>query len=267
MKNKLSSLLFLYILFSTSSGWAQLVIDESRLDAVVAPARSIVNNLVLRNLSSKTKDVKIYWQDFDYVDPFKGDKKFKPPGTSEFSMADFVTVTPTTVRVEPSAKADISYAIKMPTDAEGSYYGVLFFEEVDPDRITETGVKIVMRIGALFFVSTTDNRSTADISNFKVDQNTITADFENQGRTILFPQGTYYVMDQEGLVVDRGEIKKMFLPAQKVGKLKWDLDSTLKAGDYSIILTFELGHGYSVVKEIDIEKKYDEQLVIKDVRN
>ena len=61
-------------------------------------------------------------------------------------------------------------------------------------------------------------------------------------------------MDKEGLVVAREEVKKIYLPPANEATFSIDLPESLKAGDYTLVLTFDLGEGDSLVKEVDFNK-------------
>ncbi len=259
-------LIFLFLLLSVSVQ-AQLMVEDSRVELDVTPGSTVVKKMTLHNMSEDIKDVKIYWQDFEYIAPFKGEKKFSPGGTLTHSMADWVSITPNAVRIEAKGSKDINYTINVPDSAEGGHYGVLFFEEQLASHLDSTGVQLVMRTGTLVFIHLKGEKRKAEILNLQFVGSKFTGELKNTGKDIIFSEGTYYVMDKKGIVVDRGEMEKVYLPAQKSVPFEWNVNKNLAVGSYDIILTFDLGRGASVVKEINIEKKNMEEIEIKNIHN
>lgn len=246
---------------------AQFVVEQSRVESVVQPGKSLVDRIVLHNTANNSKNVRIYWQDFEYVAPFDGEKSFMPAGSLSHSLSNWTTLSRDYATIPAGESITVNYSIKVPADADGGYYGVLFFEEDDPSQVTSTGVKIVMRVGTLFFLGTNDNRDHADVQNLILKDGKFSGQIINHGNTILFPEGTYYALDQDGWVADRGELKKRYLPAGQSATFEWSLPDTLPVSEYTTILTFDLGYGYSLVREIDFSKKSNGDVVITQIRN
>lgn len=269
MKKLLLTLIGFISLFCTitTSAQAQFVVEQSRIEKVVAPGKSYVNKMVLHNTTGETRKVRMYWQDFRYKEPFDGEKEFLPAGAHEYSLSNWATIDRDYATVPAKGSITVQYSIKVPVDADGGYYGVLFFEEDNPNNITSTGVKIVMRIGTIFFISTDANRDHASVDNLAFENETLKGQITNTGRMILFPEGTYYILDPEGLVADRGEFDKKYLPAGETASFEAEVKSNLQAGDYSAILTFDLGEGYGHVNEIDFIKNSDGTFTIKRIRD
>ena len=265
---KIQFIFSIFLIFLSSvSVQAQLMVEDSRVELDVTPGSTVVKKMTLHNMSEDIKDVKIYWQDFEYIAPFKGEKKFSPGGTLAHSMANWISITPNAVRIEPKGSKDINYTINVPNTAEGGRYGVLFFEERLASNLDSTGVQLIMRTGTLVFIHFKNEKKQAEILNVQLTGNKFTGELKNTGKDIVFSEGTYYVMDKKGIVQDRGEIEKVYLPAQESVSFEWDMNKNLAIGSYDIILTFDLGRGASVVKEINIEKKNMEEIEIKNIRN
>jgi len=126
--------------------------EQSRVELDADPGDTIVDAITLHNRSDKSVDVKVYWQDFEYAAPFNGEKDFLPSGSSPYTMAGWVSYSPVQVTIPAYGRRDIQYTIRVPSDAKGGYQGVLFFEQGRPRQSKATGISIVTRLGALFFI-------------------------------------------------------------------------------------------------------------------
>ena len=247
----------LLVVFLATPACAQLLMEKSRVEETVKPGDTIVDTITLHNNGKQPMDLTIYWEDFEYLPPFDGKKKFMPAGSGSYSMANWIAFSPKEVTILPHNKKDINFAIKVPSSATGGHYGVMFFESGSRQRADTTGVSIVTRMGALFFIESTVKDKTAQIKNMDFSGNQLQGVFVNKGNIILFPQGIYYIMDKEGLVTKRGELNKIYLPPGNEAPFAIDLSHDLKEGEYTLVLTFDLAQGDSVVKEIDLKKNSD----------
>ena len=62
-------------------------------------------------------------------------------------------------------------------------------------------------------------------------------------------------MDKEGLVVHRGETDKMYLPPGAKSGFSASVAVQIPSGTYTLVLTFDLEDGDTLVKEIDFAKQ------------
>lgn len=247
---------------------AQLLLSRSYIQLKAEPGRTIVDAMSLHNTSDRGVKIKVYWQDFNYIEPFDGTKEFYPAGTSAYTMGSWISFSPKEFTLAPHTKQEVNYSIKVPADVEGGHYGVLFFEqEALPSKADSPALSIVTRLGSLFFVDSTKQRKTAIINDITVAANAFSGKLKNDGDVILLPQGIFYVLNKEGLAEDRGEIKKLYLPPGKEADFEFATGNSLKGGFYTAVLTFDLGDGDSIVKEIDFNKDPSGQLTINAVRD
>ncbi len=251
----------------TQDASAQLLMEKSRMRLTVTPGETVVDSMALHNVGSTTANVKIYWQDFTYLPPFTGKKDFSQPGTSPYSMASWITFSPQIVTLPPQSKRDIDFTIKVPEDAKGGHYGVLFFEQGGAVGTKNTGVNIVTRLGSLFFVETVNRDKTSTIDNIKIEEQAVKGTFTNKGDVFLFPRGIFYLTDQEGIAIERGEIEKIYLTPGNTADFTIKVNDQLAVGNYTMVLTFDLDDGDSVIKEIDFSKSDSGQLNMIAVRD
>jgi hypothetical protein len=71
---------------------------------------------------------------------------------------------------------------------------------------------------------------------------------------ILILEGIFYVLDEGGLVVDRGKERPIYLPPAETVQYALRLKEDLPPGQYTVVVTFDLKDGDVLVHEIDFEK-------------
>ncbi|MFA5261792.1 MAG: hypothetical protein WC450_11250 [Candidatus Omnitrophota bacterium] len=241
--------------------------EEGKVKVDVIPGENIAGKLTLHNTSDQDVNVKVYWEDFVYKPPFDGTKDFQPQGTTEYSLTSWANVSTRTLAFPPFTKKTVSYTFNVPEDMRTGHYGVLFFEKENKEAVLERGVNIVSRAGCLFFIEPKNKSKKAEITNFRFEGGEVIADFTNQGNVILIPDGTFYVIDQEGMVFDRGEIKKIYLPPGQTGEYKFAFNSDLAPSLYTLVMTIGLEENDVLIKEIDFQKSSPSGFHIVEIRD
>lgn len=269
MKNiiLLLSVTISWVVFQSPVVCAQVFLDVGKVELEASPGETVTGKLTVTNSLNKDIRIRAYWEDFVYKPPYDGSKDFLPAGTLDNSMREHITFSPQTFTLSPQAKRDIQYVVKAPEDFSGGRYGVLFFEEYDQSAQTATGVRIITRVGTLFFMESVDKDLQIHLDQFNIDGSAVTFRMNNLGNTVVIPKGIFYLMDAEGLVADRGEVPEVYLPAAASTALRMELDTNLAVGRYTAVVTFDLGRQYVVVRELDLEKRQTGDLEIMAVRN
>jgi len=246
---------------------AQIFLEDGKIEHDVTPGENIAGKLTLHNTSDRSESVKVYWEDFDYKPPFDGSKEFLPRGTSDTSISDWVNVSFRTLTLGPHSSKTISYTINVPEELRYGHQGVLFFESAAIEAKGEKGLSIISRIGCLFFIEPKNKSIKAGIENFRFGDKELTGDFTNHGNVILIPDGTFYVINQEGFVFDRGQIKKIYLPPDKTADYSLTFNRDLDPGAYTLVMTVAMKDDNVLVKEIDFEKNYPSGFKIIEIRD
>ncbi|MCA9405805.1 MAG: hypothetical protein KC684_04665 [Candidatus Omnitrophica bacterium] len=246
---------------------AQILVEQGKVIEVIAPGETVTGVLNIHNTSGEPINVIGYWEDFDYVEPYNGNKKFLPAGAGEKSASEWINLSPTSFQLAPFQRKEVSYVINPPQDSTGGYYGVVFFEKESPDVDSRLGVRIVSRVGSLFFLESVDQKRSGRYENIVTEGSGFTGKFTNEGNVILIAEGVYFILDAEGLAVDRGEVPNIYLPPGKTADYKIPFSNELTAGSYTLLLTVDLGEGASLVKEIDFQKTSSGDMTIKEVRD
>ena len=247
---------------------AQVFVEQGKVNLLVHPGEHVSDTVTIHNTTGKSVKARIYWEDFSYQPPFDGAKKFAPASTLKTSLAKWIQFSPRDLVLPAFGKVNISYSIDVPSNAQGGYYGVLFVEPQNPELSgPDKGVRIITRVGCLFFVETGDRSKEASVDQIFVNGNILKGRLRNQGNVVLLPQSSYYIMDREGLAADRGELKKRYLPPGESVDFDLPLSKDLSPGEYTLVLTFDLQDGDVLVKEIEFTKNSDIQYQVRTIRD
>lgn len=267
MKSLRIVLIALMFTCACASARAQVLLEEGKIKLNVTPGENIAGKLMLHNTSDQNVNMKVYWEDFVYTPPFDGSKKFLPKGTTDHSIAGWVNVPMRTLIFAPYAKKTVSYSINVPDDIRMGHHGVLFFEKESFEVESTKGLNVVTRVGCLFFIEPVNKSKRVNMTNFRFTGKELTADFSNQGDVVLIPDGIFYIIDQEGMVYDRGEINKIYLPPGETGEYKMAFNQGLNSGFYTLVMTVDLDDDDVLVKEIDFRKSGSFDFNIVEIRD
>lgn len=250
-----------------ASARAQVILEEGKVKLNVTPGENIAGRMTLHNTSGQNVRMKVYWEDFAYKPPFDGSKDFLPKGTTEHSFAGWANVSSRTLTFPPFAKKVVPYTVNVPDNIQKGHYGVLFFEKQSQEVSFEKGMNIVSRVGCLFFIEPANKMKKAGLKNFRFAKKGLVVDFTNEGNVILIPDGMYYIIDQEGMVFDRGQMKKVYVPPGKTAEYKMAFNADLSPGLYTLVMTIGLEEDDVLVKEIDFRKSYPSDFNIVEIRD
>jgi len=246
-------LMFCVIGVLTGETQAQLFLENGKETLAVSGGDHLNGTLLIHNTSSDPAEIKVYWEDFEYKPPFDGTKNFLPAGTAAASASQWVTFSPQAFNMPGFGQQKIDYTVTVPSVIQEGHYGVLFFERSSNATLSsDKGVTLVTRVGCLFFVEPKDKSKKAVIQDIKLKANSLAASFANQGNVILIPHTTYYIMQEGGLVLLRGEVNKLYVPPGASAPLEISLKKKLNPGHYTLVINSDLDEGDVVVKEIGL---------------
>jgi len=267
LKKVVTLLVLVLACFSGKTAMAQLFLEEGKVVMEVLPGERVNKSILVTNTSDKAISVRAYWEDFEYKPPYEGAKAFVPEGTTRLSASKMMSYSPLDFNIPPFGKQKIDYSVNVPQDAKGGYYGVLFFEKAPDSFDAQTGLSIVTRVGALFFIETKGKSKDSEISSVQVEADKIKGVFHNRGDVILIPRMTYNVFDKEGLVVDRGELKKIYVPPGASANWEMSLPSNLGVGSFSLVVNTDLEDGDVIVTEINLDIDASGHLKIENIKD
>jgi len=259
---KIIFLIFSVVGMLATDANAQLFLEQGKVVIAVSPGEHTRGSLLIHNTSSDKSIVKIYWEDFEYKTPYDGTKEFLPAGTAPGSASQWVIFSPQVFTLPAFGRQKIDYTVTVPSTIKEGHYGVLFFERSSDPLNSDTGVTLVTRVGCLFFIEPKEKNKKADLQNMGIKDSSFTTTFVNQGNVVLIPHTTYYIMEGEGVVLIRGEAKKLYVPPGASASLEIPLKKKFKPGQYTLVVNSDLEDGDVVVKEIGLTVDPSGQLVI-----
>jgi hypothetical protein len=238
----------------TGTAKAQFVLEQGKVSLAVSGGERLNGFVTIHNNSKEEALLKVYWEDFEYITPYDGSKSFAPAGTLPSTASQWISYSPQEFKISGFGAQKVQYTISVPEKVEGGHYGVLFFERVNSDVKTTTGVKVVYRMGSLFFIEAKDKIKQAVFNAMKIAAGSLTGALTNQGNAVLVPRTTYYIMDQDGLVADRGDVKNLYIPPGVTAPFSIALPAGLQPGAYTFFVNADLEEGDVVVQEIAFSK-------------
>ncbi len=267
MRSVAFNILFLLCILFPTIAKAQLYLEEGKVVLAVVGGERINKVITVSNTSADEVHGRVYWEDFQYQAPYDGSKNFYPAGVGPASASQWVNFSPQEVTLPPYGKQKIDYSISVPSEINGGYYGVLFFENTGVKVKDVSGLDIVTRVGCLFFIEPKDAFIKASIDKIEIKGQNLSGDFINEAKVTLIPRMVYYIMEEGGMVKDRGELKKLYVPAEKTASWELPVPDDLPSGHYSIVMNIDLGDENVTTKEIGLTKDASGQLSVEVSQN
>ncbi len=248
---------------------ASLRINPTKVRMIVPQGQSQSGSIEVENSSEESVTVKVYLEDWKYTAPQDGSKAFLPPDSTKNSCVNWVTTSLSDFVVPSYGRQILNFTVRVPQDAKGAHYAVLFFESLmGSANVKETAnLGMLVRIGALFYIEPagTINRE-AQITNLSVTSTkdaplNISLDFKNSGNTDITTASSFNIMDDAGMILARGGFAEAYTFAGDSAKLTGSWKKPLPKGKYHLVITVDigkvleeaqLGRGPAITKEAEI---------------
>ncbi len=233
-------------------------ISAPKIELELAPGETYSGEIIAENPEEEAINSRMYLEDWQYVMNGTGEKKFTPAGTTPLSAAPWITFAPASADIPAFGRVTTRYTITVPPDAKGTYFAVLFFETLLGSVPDEDGVNVQVagRIGSLFFVTIKGTaRREGDVRGIEVKAPEgnkpmqITTTFNNSGNTDITLGGNFLILDGTGKVLGRGDIMKVYTFPGTEGTRTTEWFGKLPAGSYTLLITYDLGRGQTLVEE------------------
>ena len=252
--------LVLSFLSAAAAYAGKVSIDPAHVRVIALAGGSKSGALKVDNPSDQEVKIRVYLEDWRYSSCSEGAKEFFPPGTTQLSCAKWIDFSPAEFTIPPFGRQTINYTVRLPRDARGGHFSVMFFEtdiSDNGDNNLEYGVKLKARLGALFSVEAKDSLvCEAALSDLKLDREgsvlKISGNFKNNGNTDIVPRITFDIIDSKGEVFARGKFSDIFTLPQDECRIEAETKEHLKEGDYILVITLNLGRGRPKVMEVPI---------------
>lgn len=255
-----------FLIFPAAFNYA-VRIDKGKFVTQLSKGETYRASIMIENPLQQEVSVNVYLEDFTYVSPFDGTKKFYPPGSTEVSISDWINFSPQKFTLSPYSRKRFSFRIK-PTDNVNSVHcGVLFFESPLGKSNSEMGISIIGKIGSLIFIEPEQSNKKAVFTDITGGLRKIKGNFANTGNTLITAKGTYYIMDTGGMVKTRGKIKELYMLPTNNTFIKMKIPKDLPSQKYTMVMTFNLKEGDVLVKEVDFLFQSSGNIEILEIRD
>ena len=254
MKKNIFFLFVVLFLFFNSTAFAQLVLDKREIKIEAKPGETVSGSLTVSNRYGQDVTLKAYCEDFVYEPPYRGFKTVGPLGSTPRSFGSWINLATPTFIVPSKGKQEVTYSVKVPLDAKGGYYAVIFFERGEGGLSTGKGVGVIEKAGCALLLETTNKKKLAKIDKMAVRQNAIEGTLSNLGDCLFQAQGSYYIMDAKGIVVERSQLQKYYLPEQADVVISCKVSTSVPSGKYTLMINLDSQDTGALIKEVDFSK-------------
>jgi len=234
-------------------------INRPVVQEALAPGQAADGSIQVENQGDQPLPVDIYLQDWEYLDGGTGEKLFSPPGSSPWSASPWISYHPSRLTIPPRGIGTVEYTIRVPEEARGGHYSVLFFEsalgQLPPDEQGVT-VQYTGRLGSLIEIDVAGTvQRTGDISALSVTEPSaggplhLSYTFRNTGNAVIRPKAFFNIVDAAGAYLGRGEFPQLYTFPGRSGTATAQWTGSLAPGDLSVLLTVDIGEGEPLVAE------------------
>ncbi|MBI4342029.1 MAG: hypothetical protein HY599_01535 [Candidatus Omnitrophica bacterium] len=234
-------------------------INKPIIQETVAPSQTANGTIEVENEGAQPVQFTVYLQDWEYVDGGSGDKLFSTPGSSPWSASGWISYYPQQLELPAHGKGVVEYTIRVPSGTPGGRYAVLFFESAlghsVPDKEGVT-VQYAGRLGSLIEVEVAGTvERTGELTAITLGQPAedrpleVSYTFLNTGNVAIRPKAYFNITDASGRYFGRGEFPPVYTFPGRSGTAKTEWIGSLPPGDYSVLLTVDLGQSRVLVEE------------------
>jgi len=246
---------------------AAFSVSIAPVELTLKPGESFTGFALATNNGEETEQVKVYLGDWQ---PVENGTKYLEPGVHPRGLAHWMKISRSRVTLDAGGAEKVFYEISIPENSElsGSYWGMLFLEDVPPEaerlepgeEVPQMAIRTVTRYALKFYVNiegTEESKATFASSSLEATEEglVVGALFENLGNVWQRPEVWLEVHSANGEVVYRAEHRlKTVLPGDEF-QYRFPLkDAGLEKGSYFalIIADYQAPKLIAAQCEIDI---------------
>jgi len=247
-------------------------VDRSKIRLSIPPGQSQAGIINIENPNPEKQFVQMYLEDWHYSPAADGTKEFVLANSTPLSCASWINFSPAELTLPPFSRNQIHYTVRVPSEAKGGRYAVLFVENLlgSPEAKEETvSVGLAIRMAVLFYIEVAGTiERSGSIGNLRLelepgDTLSVSTDFKNTGNVDITAGGTFNIIDRTGMVYARGEFNDVYtFPGDEAVLQASSSGEHLRPGRYDLIITLDLGkalegtglgRGAMLVKEARLE--------------
>jgi P pilus assembly chaperone PapD len=254
-------------LFLPEMNAQELEVSPGALSFTVNPGSSQTQQVTIKNKS--TYEQSYVFNLSDWLLDQEGEIKYFPPGTTARSCADWITVSPSVVTLQPNESTRINITMLVPNDENSTKWSVLFInsavEQVGPkavDKEMKLGVQLALRIAVTIYQSPASNtlyKATIEGLTEEVEENntrTYSSKVINLGDKILNCKVYFLISNLETAEEITSEPIEFSLLPEVTKDVEYTLDEPLAKGKYSVAAILDYGYNEELEGiQLDIEVK------------
>ncbi len=245
----------------------ELEVSPGTLSFSTNPGSSQTQQVSIRNKGNKEQS--FIFNLSDWLTDEAGNVKYFAPGTTNRSCAEWITVSPSLVTLQPNESATINVTMLVPNDDASTKWAVLFIQSAVEqtgakaiDKEMNLGVQLALRIAVTIYQSPTSNtmyKGTIEGLTEKVNDDQ-TRKYEskviNIGDKILNCKVYFIISNLETAEEIMSTPFEFSLLPETNKKVEYTLDKPLAAGKYSVAAILDYGHNDELEGvQLDIEVK------------
>lgn len=246
----LFSILILLPLFKLSA--QELEVSPVKLSFGTTPGSSQTKQLFLRN-KAKTEQNFVF-NIGDWLTDEKGEVKYFEAGTTARSCADWVTISPSLVTLQPNESIRINVTMLVPENENSTKWAVIFVETAEEqtgagavDKAVGMGIKVSARIAVTLFQSPESN------TFYKGTLEGLTAELNEENKWIFNTQAInlgdkilnckiyFTISNLETAEEFTSEPVELSLLPETSRNIKYTHDFELPKGQYSLAAILDYG--------------------------
>ncbi len=231
----------------------ELEVSPTQLSFTANPGSSQTRQLYVRN-KAKVEQSFIFTLG-DWLTDQDGKINYFDPGTTSRSCADWITISPSLITLQPNESANVNVTILVPDDDASTKWAVLFVESAVErtgakavDKAIKMGVNISARIAVSIFQSPTSNTfykgsvegltETIDSDNKRTYETMVV----NLGDKILNAKVYFTISNLATAEEFTSEPIEFVLLPESSKKVKYTLEKPLEKGKYSVAAILDYGN-------------------------
>ena len=168
-------------------------VDPARVEMAIPAGKRRGKTLTVKNSQSDAIHLRVYATDVVYLP--NGTHEFPPAGSTEWSCASWIQVTPTELDVPAQSSREVRVSVIAPSQVSGGHYAMLFFET--GPSYQEQGIGVNFRIGALVeaVIPGTEQRQIKFTDLSFSPPSEIRFGLFNEGNVYVRPKGKVKIFD------------------------------------------------------------------------
>jgi P pilus assembly chaperone PapD len=238
---------------STEITAQELEVSPGTLSFATNPGSSQTQQITLRNKGNTEQS--FIFNLSDWLTDDAGEVKYFNPGTTPRSCADWITVSPALVTLQPNEQATVNVTMLVPNDNTATKWAMLFVqsavEQTGPkavDKEMAMGVQIALRIAVTIYQSPASNtlyKGTIEGLTEKVSEDntrTYTSQVINLGDKVLNCKVYYTITNLETAEEFTSSPIEFSILPESNKKISYKHDKPLAKGRYSVAAILDYGY-------------------------